>query len=76
MSETTKVNKKRLIDDWEEEYHTPTENMEPGEKKNKLWKKTYSKLEPSIKDIDEQEKEDDRKDKLRFSGLKKLLRGE
>lgn len=76
MSETTKANRKRLLDDWEDEYHTPTENMESGEKKNKLWKQAYSKLEPSIKDIDKQEEEDDRKNKLRFSGLKKLLRGE
>lgn len=74
-SSTTKANQKRLFDDWEEQYHEPAENMNEDQK-NKAWKKTYDKLKPSIDDINMQEEEDYKREKEKFSKLKKMLRGE
>jgi hypothetical protein len=74
-SSTTKANQKRLTDDWEEQYHKPTEGMD-WDQKNDAWKKTYNKLKPSIDDLDMQEKEDYKKENEKFSKLKKMLRGE
>ena len=101
MSETTKINKKRLVD--YDSYDTyPDETIKGNEKAlslehsklrdqfnkeyyiNKNEKKareiesTYNDeiTTPLDKDLVEQRKEYDRKKNTRFSGLKKLLRGE
>jgi hypothetical protein len=111
MSETTKVNRKRISEDWDkihEEAKSAREkiplpailldrskNMKDWnedetnsygdytDEESKAGSKVYDKhhkvgslMDRSIKDIDEQYKEDERRESYKFDKLKKMLRGE